>query len=472
MKRKHVLFASTAMLALLASCSGGGDAGETTDTSEEAGTTTISFFGWGSAEEQENFQKLTDTFMAQNPNIKVVYSATASSSYMTTLRNKGNSLPDVFYMPDYEFMAWADSGKLLAMDDYVTEEELDSVWELGTDMYRYNRDTFTLGQSEDPLYGLPKDLGPYPLVYNKDLLNTIITENNLLSDSVFTSLIASGKLTEEGYPSAENPMSFDEFNQYLVKITTSEVYGIGYYELQAAVYSNNADFFSEDKQTEGISDQNFIDAVQFIADLSTKYHTAPTADEQSSQNAFQRFMNAGCVFTFMGPWDCAQFWDDLTFEFDVCPVPYGPAEGAESTAWVGSVAYCVAANSSKKSAAMEFIKFLTFSETSSVMNYQLGQAIPNLVEVAEGDYLDGVGLTGRQLMPSNRKVFVDTVKGTGNLNGKNRCRYYTYDYTFIDDLETSLNSVYQGSQTAEEFLTSYKDTYQRGLDDSNAYLNG
>ena len=129
---------------------------------------TISFFGWGSAEEQENFQELVNAFMEDNPDIEVVYSAASSDSYMNVLKNKGKNLPDVFYIPDYEFMQWADSGKLLALDEYLSDEEINGMWDLSIDMYRYDRDEYKLGTGD--LYGLPKDLGPYPLVYNKDLL--------------------------------------------------------------------------------------------------------------------------------------------------------------------------------------------------------------------------------------------------------------------------------------------------------------
>ena len=105
------------------------------------------------------------------------------------------------------------------------------------------------------------------------------------------------------------------------------------------------------------------------------------------------------------------------------------------------------------------------------MNYQLGQAIPNMVEYAENQYIQGEGLSGRQLMPSNRKLFVDIVRGNEYIQGKNRCRYYTYDNTCLDNLEESLNPIFLGTKTAEEVLTKYAEKYQRELDDSNANLN-
>ena len=453
MKKNKLTILTVALLTTLVSC---GDV-VSSDNSNNDGTTTISFFGWGSAEEQSNFQALVDQFMIDNPDIKVAYTASASDSYMTTLKNKGNQLPDVFYMPDYEFMQYADSGKLLALDSYVTEQEISSMWDLSTKMYRYDRDTFKLGTGS--LYGLPKDLGPYAICYNKDLLKSIIKDKNL----------------DISLPDPNIPMTWDQFIKYLQAITgdynNKNIYGIGYYELMAAVYSNNADFFSADGKKETISDKNFVDAVQFIADLSTKYRVAPSADEQSSQNSFQRFLNQGCVFTFMGPWDCKQFWNDLTFEFDLMPTPVGPAEGAKSTSWVGSVAYAVSAKSTKKEAAVRLAKYLACSEKSNIMNYQLGQAIPNIREYAENQYINGEGLSGRQLMPENRKLFVDIVRGNEYVQGKNRVKYFVYDNTFIEDLEDNLNTVFQGNQTADEFIKSYANKYQKGLDESNNYLS-
>lgn len=455
-RKTKSLVATLSLLTLLVGCGGNSESGDEANSGPNK-STTISFFGWGSAQEQENFQTLIDQFMVDNPDVKVAYSATDSGNYMTTLKNKGNSLPDVFYMPDYDFLQWADSGRLLDISSYVTDEELNSVWDLSTSMYRYDKDTYTLGKGS--LYGLPKDLGPYPLVYNKTLLKKIIEEKNL----------------SISLPDKENPMTFTEFRNYLKAITGDyngkNVYGIGYYEMMAAVYSNNADYFDATRKKETISSKNFIDAIQFVADLSVKDKTAPTANEQSSSNSFQRFLNQGCVFTFMGPWDCKQFWEDINFEFDIVPCPVGEAAGSKSTSWVGSVAYCVSNKTKKKDAAIRLAKYLALSEKSNQMNYQLGQAIPNMKQMAEGDYVNGVGLSGRQLLPENRKLFVDIVKGTDKVQGHNRVKYYAYDNTFIDDLEDNLSDVFQGNQTAEAFLKGYAAKYQKGLDESNENMN-
>ena len=293
-------------------------------------------------------------------------------------------------------------------------------------------------------------------------------------DAFLQKIIDDNKLTI-GLPDRDVPMTWDQFVTYLKAITGSvdgkKVYGIGYYELMAAVYSNNADFFDAAVEKERISEKNFIDAVQFIADL-THNGLAPTANEQSEQNSFQRFVTGNCVFTFMGPWDMATFWKDVPFEYDIIPVPYGPAEGARSTAWVGSVAFCVSAKSKQKQAAVKLAKFLACSERANKMNSDLGQAVPNMKEYAENYFVPGVGMTEAQKKaPTNRQLFLDIIEGATNpeskIGGKQRARYFLYLNTCYDDLESSLSTIYEGSKTAEQHLKSYAATFQKGLDDSN-----
>lgn len=456
MKKKIIApFALTLVLTLVG-CTKPSSSSDSHDgglTSGPLQKTSIEFFGWGSSDEQENFQTLVDTFMQENEDVQVIYSATSADSYMTTLKNRGSSLPDVFYMPDYDFMQWADSGKLYDMSNEVTADELDSVWALSTDMYRYDRGTTTLGTGK--LFALPKDLGPYLLVYNKTLLQQIITSKGL----------------SIGLPDPTTPMTWDAFRTYLKAIKTPEAFGIGSYEMMHAIYSNNADYWDEAVKVQKINSPNFIQAIQFIADLHLVDGVMPSPSQQNSMNAYQRFLNSGAVFAWMGAWDLKGFWNQVDFEFDVIPTPVGPAAGAKSTSWVGSVGYAVANNSKKKAAAMRFVKYLAFNEESARLNYQLGQAMPNVKAIAEGDWINNVGLEGRKLLPENKQLFIDTVKSTTLVQGKNRSRYYLYDNTAILDFEDSLEPVFAGSRTAQDFMNSYASSFQSDLDDNNSYLN-
>lgn len=69
------------------------------------------------------------------------YSGENASTYMTTLTNRANRLPDLFYMPDYDFLQWAANGTLKDISSYVTESELSQLWPQAVDEYYFNPNT-------------------------------------------------------------------------------------------------------------------------------------------------------------------------------------------------------------------------------------------------------------------------------------------------------------------------------------------
>lgn len=437
------------------------------------GTVTIEFFGWGDTAEQENYQKLINKFMEENKDIVVVYTAESASTFMTTLRNRANRLPDLFYMPDYDFLEWVANGMIKDVTSYVTDEESSQVWEKAMDEYYYNPSTAQLGKSEGAgLYGLPKDLGPFTLVYNKTLLDQQIEKYGLNGDEIYAKL------------SQTTPMTWQEFRDILKQVDpdggADDIYGISHYEIEAAVYSNNANFFNENASAEAISDPNFYDAIQFIADLCLVDNVMPTAANQASTNGYQRFKAQGCVFSFMGPWDCAEFWKTVQFEYDILPVPYnGENPDAESVAWVGSMAYCVSAkaNDAKTEAAMRLAEYLCYNEAGQREFYSLGQQVPNLISMANDEYInDTQGLLNGKNPPS-RGVWIDTINGVSDtdvIDGKVRARYYTYSsdwYTLLTEYFTS-SGMWDGTVTAEKCCKDFASTLQVSLDEMQANLGG
>jgi len=466
----------------LSACGKGGDDGGDDGNIDDPITkdVTINFWGWGDEAEQKNYQTLVSRFMAEpgNENITVVYTPADSQTYMTTLTNAARNLPELFFMPDYDFLEWASSGLLKDISSYLTEEELSVIWPHAVDEYYFNPRTSALGKGEGAkLYGLPKDLGPFTLVYNQTLLDARLGERITIGGKEYTK--------DEVYSTfldPAKPMSWDEFRSLLKAVTNAaedKIYGISHYELEAAVYSNNADFFNEDASVQRITEKNFTDALQFIADLALVDHVMPSEQEQKEKDGFQRFLGQGCIFSFMGPWDSAQFWArNVSFKTNILPVAYGTAEGAKSTAWVGSMAYCVSekASSLQTRAALKLAKYLCFDEGAQRKFYQLGQQVPNIVEMAKGEYLDPdnelLMENGIAKDPVDRSVWVDTITGENELiGGKTRARYRTYSSGWYNDLTTYLSE--QGLWTgtkASVICGKYKDTFQSALDMMRARL--
>ena len=480
MKKGILAFGLACVLAgtCLAACGKGGDDGDIGDLDAPiTEDVTINFWGWGDEAEKKNYQTLVNQFMAEpgNEHITVVYTPTDSSTYMTTLTNSARNLPELFFMPDYDFLEWASSGLLKNISSAVTEEELSSIWPQAVDEYYFNPKTSKLGKSDGAnLYGLPKDLGPFTFVYNQTLLDEQIGSGIEIGGRTYTK--------EEVYATFLNPkvpMSWNQLRDLLKAVTTEKVYGISHYEIEAAVYSNNANFFNDDASTQRITEKNFTDALQFIADLALVDRVMPSEQEQKEQDGFQRFMGKGCIFSFMGPWDSAQFWGrKVDFKMNVLPVAYGTAEGAKSTAWVGSMAYCVSGKASalQTQAALKLAKYLCLDEGAQRKFYQLGQQVPNLVEMAKGEYLkpDNELLmeNGKVKDPVDRSVWVDTIAGENELiGGKVRARYYTYSSGWYNDFTQYLSE--QGlltGTTAASICSKYKTTFQAKLDEMRARL--
>ena len=412
----------------------------------------LDFLGWGSIAEQKNFQEMIAEFMKEYPNVKVFYNAISdTTAYSNNLVNNADNLPDVFYVPDWDYIKWVDSGRLLNLTPYLSEEEMDSLWDKSIDMFRWDDEKKTVGQGED-IYGLPKDLGPYAIAYNKTLILQLIEEYDL----------------DVELPSTTQPMTFSEFKQYLGAFKGLEVDGVKivpltHYEASAAVYSNNANYYTDDSaKTSAINTDNFIDAIQFVADLSLEGLAADYASAATS-SALTKFASQQCLFTWMGPWDMRTYWESLSFEFDIMPVPVGEAEGSKSTTLIGSVAYSVSAASENKAAAVLLAKWLATSDKAAEMNYKLGQAMPNVQSMAENEWLNNVGLSGVKTYPTSKSVFLDPVKGTATMEGKYRPYYYTYEKTAFDDLMDKLNPVWAGTKTAREAIEAFAEAYQQKL---------
>ena len=446
---------------------------------------TINFFGWGDDQEQDIYKRIIKDFEAQYPNVHVKYDATAAGEYLPALTGKIDSLPDVFYLPDTEFLQWADSGRLLNLLDAEgsLEDELSAIWENAVNEYYYNPQTYTLGKSEGAgLYALPKDQGPYTLGYNKTLMTERIAANHLQNDEEVRALLSGEPVSWAAFISAMDK---------LLEGTADDFYGIPYYELEHAVYSNNATFFDETVTTSTLTSPAFVDAVQFIGDLVTHGIIKPQGLGAIGEGADATFYAKKSLMTFVGPWDFATIWKNDTMNVDILPVPYGPgpdrqygtADDGKSTAFIGSMGYCIPEKTVERGtagASLRLAKYLAMNESAQRKFYAYGQCIPNLKSMAEEYVTDSehafseLGHTD----PENRKLFIDIVDGFKNaedrIAGKTRTLYYTYNSDWRGNLEDTINlsGLYTGAKTAQQVLEGYNATFQSELDLMNELLKG
>lgn len=445
----------------------------------------ITFWYWGSPAEVNVYEQLIAQYQKEHPDITIGSQHYESNTYMDKFLAETKK-PDVFFMPDTDFLQWVDAGIMLNLDSYVTEAELNSVWDAAIDEYYYNPETKTLGKSAGAhFYGFPKDLGPNTLVYNKTLLDQQITKNNLDRDAVYELL------------SPTDPMTWNEFRQLLKDLTKDQVkkdskgkpnpdqiYGIPYFEMDIALYCNNACYFTDNAEKQGI-DQNFIDSVAFNIQLATVDEVMPAASISSGTDAYTRFFNSKSIFTWAGPWDNADFWNKVKFGYDVVPAPYnGDNPNAQSVTMVGSMCYGISAAMAKKNpekaqTAVDFAKWLCMGTTCQQKTMELGQQVPNLKSMKEAFVS-----ADWNVEPAHRSLYIDILDGNTNslglyesaeqdkITGKTRPLYYTYNGLWKDNLMSYINDekLWECSDkaTIQEKLEAYKSDLQLDLDDMNA----
>ena len=467
--------ASLMALGGLAACGGGG---------VDKDPNKITFWFWGSPAEVRVYNQLIAKYQDEHPGVTIAPTHYESNIYMNNFRNERKK-PDVFFMPDTDFAAWVDSGTMLDLNGYITQEEVDSVWKDAFDEYRYDTTTKTLGSGH--IYGFPKDLGPSVLTYNKTLLDQQIASNHLDRDEVYALLDPTDPMTWEEFRTLCKNLTADQN-----KASNDQIYGIPYYIMDTAIYSNNANYFYEDDDgmLQQQIDDKFIEAVAFNIQLATVDQIMPSAEVSGASDAYTRFFNGKTIFTWMGPWDNADFWDYTNLVYDVCPVPYNGAragEGAHSVTTTGSMCYGVSANSSKKDIAVDFAKWLSTSVSCQQYAMELGQQLPNIKSMAldkENGFISDKWTTdGANKCPKNRSVFIDVVDGNTNsmglyssaaddkVGGKTRSLYYTYDSTWQDNLMSYIDSegLWEESSYAviKAKLEEYRDDLQADLDEMN-----
>lgn len=434
-----ILAMTTVATMALTGCGNDSSEGE----SKSGNDVVITFAGWGSLAEKQNFTKMIDKFEETHPGVKVNYQhyPGTEDDYMVKLVSNvaANKMPDVFYLPTDEFVEWASADRLLDLTDYLAKSDLyeeGKIWEKSVDMYYYNKETGTVGE-DGKLYGLPKDLGPWAMVYNK----TLFEQKGV------------------ALPDPTEPMTLDEFVKVAKQLTSGagveKIYGTANYTLESAVWSNGGDFLSEDKKSITVDTPEFAEALQWVADLALVHGVAPTTSEAAASGWFERWCNGKIGMAWMGPWDQPTFWETVTFEWDIMPTPVNEKTG-KAISWLGSAALCVSAKSKEAEVAYELAEFLCMDEEAQKINCESGQAVPNIIEMAENDY------TKMDKMPQNKQVFLDILKNPEK--GQFKSTYYTKNSTWYDYFITEANKVYSGEMSAADFCKQIQPDLQSRLD--------
>jgi multiple sugar transport system substrate-binding protein len=397
----------------------------------------ISFMGWGYESEKTLYSQMIKDFMTENRGVKVKYVISPSDQYDIKLNAmiQAKKAPDVFFMKPENLMAWADSGKILNLQSFAdgSKNIKDNIlWKSSLDRWRY--DGKIKGQGD--LWALPKDIGPWSMVYNKK----IFAEKGITA------------------PTITNNWDWNQFVENTKKLTYTDskgkkIYGTGYYMLESAVWSNGADFISADNKKVTVDTAAFTQAMQWVADLRLKEFVMPSITEDASVGAYPRWLNGNIAIFAMGPWDQASFWK-LPYEWDLMPWPKSPNTG-KSVTWLGTAGYCISSDSKYKDSSFALAAYFSSDEKGQRTNFQLGASVPNIIAMAKNEY----GKMNKA--PVSKDVFfniIETGRGYANEN--------TYNSEWLALFWQDATKVWSGEVSAAKYCADVQPKMQKLLDKS------
>ncbi|MDQ0903722.1 sugar ABC transporter substrate-binding protein [Paenibacillus sp. V4I7] len=452
MKKSLVSVAALSMslVIVLAGCggnnagSGSGDTAkkEESKSTEAAKTETkeLTFMFRGGPDEQKAYENTIKKFETEHPGVKVKIITTTADQYATKIKAAitGKSLPDVFYFEPGDLRAYVNGGVLLDLTANIKGDknvDLNNIWKYGVDFYRYDGSTVGKGN----IYGLPKDVGPFALGYNKTMFEKAGVP----------------------LPDKDKPYTWDEFikvNKQLTKDNNGDgkmdQFGTGFnvnWSLQSFVWSNGADWLDATKTKVTIDEPKFAEALQYFADMQNKHKITPSIEDAQTLDTYQRWMKGEMGFFPVGPWDLSTY-EKLPFEYDLIPYPAGST--GKSATWLGSLGIGVSSKTKHPQEATALVTYLTASREGQQALVDAKVQIPNLIDMADKWAAD------TSIKPANKKEFLEIVKDYGRAIPNT----LTYNAEWHQLFFTDIQPVIDGKVTAADYVKGQQPKMQKLLD--------
>jgi multiple sugar transport system substrate-binding protein len=390
----------------------------TTGVIEVEDGATIVFSGWGDDTEQQIYRDSIERFNALYPGVTVDYQP-IPADFQTKVKASmaGGTAPDVLYIDDQLMTAFAPTGQLLPLDDYMAEAGVSR-----DDFIPTLLSIFTL---DGKTYALPKDWGTLGLVY-------------------LPAAFADAGIDE---PTAD--WTWDDLKAAADAIAAKGTYagfcqGADWARFAPFAFGNGGTYASDDFTTATVDTPEVIEAANFIATMKEEGSLVTAADvgagwcgEAIGKELVAMTYEGGWMVNFM-----RQTYPDV--EWVAVPLPTGPS-GKADVIFTNGIGVNAATEFPRAAAALAI--FLTSAENQgeivetgfaySTHPEQIDMVVdPNDAAIAQGGTFD---LTRVAYWGPN----------TGKVN---------------DAVSKALERIYLGDQTVEEAFAQAQEEVQAALD--------
>ncbi|HTX78164.1 MAG TPA: sugar ABC transporter substrate-binding protein [Longilinea sp.] len=263
----------------------------------------IVFSGWGDTSEQKIYTDSIARFKAVCPDVTVDYQP-IPDKFQDKMKAMmaGGTAPDVFYVDDQLMTAFASSGQLLALDDYMKQAGVST-----SDFIPSLMSEFTL---DGKTYGLPKDWGTLGLVYLPDAF------------------------TQAGIAEPTENWTWDDMRTAAQKIAATGKYGgfcmaADWARFAPFVLSNGGNFATADGKTATLNTPEVETMAQLVADMFKEKSLVRPSDLGASWCG-EAIGKQLVGMTLEGGWmvnTMKQTYPDVTWK--TVEVPQGPTARAD-----------------------------------------------------------------------------------------------------------------------------------------------
>jgi len=264
---------------------------------------TITFSGWGDETEQKIYRDSIDRFTALCSGVTVDYQP-IPDKFQDKMKAQmaGGTAPDVFYVDDQLMNAFAGSGQLLPLDDYMSQA--------GVSADGFIPALMTIFTQDGKTYALPKDWGTLGLIYLPEAFQAA------------------------GVDEPTDSWTWDDLRTAAKAISDAGTYkgfcmGADWARFAPFVFSNGGSFASEDNKTATLDSPEVKDMATLVSDMYTEGSLVKPADvgaswcgEAIGKKLVAMTTEGGWMVNFM-----KQNYPDV--EWKAVQIPNGPKNRAD-----------------------------------------------------------------------------------------------------------------------------------------------
>ncbi len=365
-------------------------------------------------------------------------------------------LPDTAIMSEAGVLKFAENGLLADISDMYAEGDAKPL------------DSLTFKYEGQPVaYSAANEI--LNLWYNIDLLNDVCTKEGIDPASVTPPASADSAWDWDTFVKTAQTLTLDTNGNNALSpdfdANNIDIYGCTInclpWQLEVWAKSNGAGYYSEDGKTCTIDSDATVDALQKIADLSSKYHCAPPVT--SAANALESSLGSKkVVMATDGAWNVGTFLGpSADFKYGVGVLPYMKDKVTICTGGPN----VVFSTTKHPAEAMEWLKWY-YKEENSWSLIEAGTWMP----ILDSWYTDST-LTDKWINNPNypdHDMYKSAVVDYAKNNSKSTAWYYvngTED--FNSTLDTVFSSVWSGDKTMKEAIDENKSELQDIFDENN-----